>query len=285
MPRPANRIICYLKLMRFHQPIGLLLLMWPCLWALWIAAAGRPPIHILSIFLVGVVLMRAAGCVINDIADQRFDRHVERTRSRPLASGQLSRRAALIVFIVLIALALGLVCLLNALTIQLAFLAGCLAILYPFMKRVTHWPQLILGIAFSWSIPMAFAAIRQHVPNIAWYLMAANIVWTVSYDTMYAMADRRDDLKVGIKSTAILFGRYDRGIIGLLQLTMLSILIGVGVMLRISWPFYAGIGVAAILFILQQQRIQHRHATDCLQAFLNNQWVGLSLFLGVLLSY
>jgi 4-hydroxybenzoate polyprenyltransferase len=277
-------LLPFLKLMRFHQPIGIFLLLWPALWALWIAANGTPPLLILGVFLTGVILMRAAGCVINDIADRRFDQQVKRTKHRPLATGQLSLRAAVLLLIALIALAFALVLLLNPLTIKLALIAACLAILYPFAKRFTHWPQLILGIAFSWSIPMAFAATRQQIPAIAWYLLIANVLWTISYDTEYAMSDRNEDLKIGIKSTAILFGRYDRLIIGLMQLAMLGILIYIGLLLRISWPFYLSIGIAATLFISHQKSIQQRDPKACFQAFLKNSWVGLVIFLGILLS-
>lgn len=272
-------------LMRFHKPIGTLLLLWPTLWALWIAAKGMPNLLILSVFLIGTIMMRSAGCVVNDIADRDLDRHVERTKNRPLTSGKLSLRAAVILFIILYVIVFALVCLLNALTIKLAIVAAALAVLYPFTKRFTHWPQFILGLAFSWGIPMAFAAVDNHIPFIAWVLFAANVLWTITYDTKYAIADRDDDIKMGVKSTAILFGKYDRLMIGLLQITMMSLLVYIGYYLKTHWPYYAALIVASLIFLYLQRLIAQRNPQSCFRAFLNNSWVGLVIFLGLLLNY
>lgn len=280
-----NRPRQFLILMRFHKPIGILLLLWPALWALWIASHGMPDPLILGIFVIGVVLMRAAGCVINDIADRQFDRHVERTRERPLTSGKLTLRAAIILFVVLYGAAFTLVCFLNALTIKLAIAAAALAVFYPFTKRFTHWPQLILGLAFSWSIPMAFAAVTNTIPPIAWWLFATCVLWTITYDTEYAMTDREDDLKIGLKSTAILFGQHDRLIIGLLQTAIVISLVGIGVTLTMHWPYYLSLAAAAIIFIYHQRLIAKREPRACFRAFLNNNWFGLIIFLGILLTY
>lgn len=283
-PRPGV-FDAYWRLMRFNKPIGILLLLWPTLWALWIAGRGHPSSLNILVFCTGVVLMRAAGCVMNDIADRDFDPHVERTRTRPLAAGELTVRQALGAFVVLMALAFGLVLLTNALTIKLAFAGAALAASYPFFKRVTHLPQVVLGIAFGWGIIMAFAAETAGVPEIAWWLFGVNVLWSIIYDTLYAMVDREDDLRVGIKSTALLFGDSDLAVLRLLKLAMLGSLVIVGLKLGLTWPWYAAVAVAAGLFAVQQWWVRKREPAACFRAFLNNNWVGLALFAGLLVHY
>jgi len=270
--------------MRFHKPIGTLLLLWPALWALWIAARGFPNIKNLFIFIFGVILMRAAGCVINDVADRKFDLNVTRTKLRPLTSGKISTRESIILFFILCIIAFVLVLFTNKLTILLSFCAVVSAIIYPFMKRYTHWPQLFLGIAFSFSIPMAFAAETNHVSFIAWILMFANILWTIAYDTQYAMTDREDDLKIGIKSTAILFGKYDRVMIALFQFGFICLLCILGFVEKFLSIYFIAICIAILFFIYQQILISKREPSNGLRAFLNNWWVGMIIFLGILLK-
>jgi 4-hydroxybenzoate polyprenyltransferase len=274
----------YWRLMRFDKPIGILLLLWPTWWALLLAGAGRPSLKNILIFTAGVVVMRAAGCVMNDIADRDFDPHVERTRARPLASGELSLQQAIRLFLLLMLLALFLVLMTNALTIKLAFVGAALAASYPFFKRITHLPQVVLGIAFGWGIPMAFAAETAAIPAVAWALLAVNTVWSVVYDTLYAMVDREDDLAVGVKSTAILFGRHDLLIIGLLMALMVALLAAIGAWLGLAWPWYAGVLAAAVLFAGQLYRCRGRDREACFRAFLGNNWVGFSIFIGLLVS-
>lgn len=275
----------YLALIRFNKPIGTLLLLWPTLWALWIASKGTPNILILFIFAAGTFLMRSAGCAINDFADQSFDRHVDRTKSRPLASDAISSKEAVFIFVILSLCAFGLVVFLNTLTILLSIVALGLACLYPFMKRYTHWPQLVLGFAFSMGIPMAFAAVQNHIPFIAWILYLTNIIWTISYDTSYAMTDRKDDLIVGVKSTAILFGKYDILIITLLQICFISLLLFIGWQEYFSVHYFLSVAVASLLFVYQQRLIRHRKPTQCFKAFLNNHWVGFVVFIGIAMNY
>ncbi|TXH69808.1 MAG: 4-hydroxybenzoate octaprenyltransferase [Thiothrix sp.] len=282
----TERLKHYGRLIRFERPIGTLLLLWPTYWALWLAAEGFPGWKLLIIFSLGTFLMRSAGCAINDIADRKVDGHVERTKLRPLATGLISVKEALGVFGVLVGLAFLLVLQLNALTIGFSFIAVLLAATYPFMKRYHHWPQVYLGIAFAWGIPMAFTAIQnQFPPLIAWVLLAANVAWTTAYDTMYAMCDREDDLKIGVKSTAIIFGEYDRLIVGLLQVASLALLVWVGWLADLNFVFWLSLLVAAGFFVYQQYLIRHRDRWLSLRAFLNNNWVGLSLFIGIALSY
>jgi 4-hydroxybenzoate polyprenyltransferase len=246
------------------------------------AGEGLPAIKNVLIFTCGVVLMRAAGCVMNDIADRDFDPHVERTSQRPLASGELSLKQALRLFLILMALAFVLVLFTNPLTIKLALVGAVLASSYPFFKRFTHLPQVVLGIAFGWGIPMAFAAENSAIPVLAWWLLGVNTIWSVIYDTLYAMVDREDDLKVGIKSTAILFGKYDVMMTGTLMLLMLIALGGIGWRFGLSWPWFAALTVTTLLFSQQMTSIRYRDRQACFQAFLANNWVGLVVFLGIL---
>ncbi len=280
-----ERLPVYWRLMRFDRPIGTLLLLWPALWALWIAGEGRPKPLVLGVIVLGVILMRAAGCVINDYADREFDPHVERTRLRPIAAGLVAPRDALLLFIVLCLVAFGAVLLLNPLTIALSVPGAALAASYPFMKRYTHLPQAYLGMAFGWAVPMSFAAETNSIPPIAWALYLATIVWALIYDTMYAMVDRDDDLKIGVKSTAILFGEKDRMLIAALQAFMLLILVGAGRHLLLGPAYFGGLLVAAGLFIHQLRLIWDRSRANCLQAFLNNHWVGAAIFTGLALDY
>ncbi|MFK3842759.1 4-hydroxybenzoate octaprenyltransferase [Serratia sp. NPDC087055] len=275
----------YSHLMRIDKPIGTLLLLWPTLWALWLAGQGVPSLSILLVFVVGVFLMRAAGCVVNDYADRAVDGHVKRTAGRPMPSGRVSEKEAKVLFVVLVLISFGLVLTLNAMSIWLSLAALALAWAYPFMKRVTHLPQFVLGIAFGWGIPMAYAAVSESLPLSCWLLLLANICWTVAYDTMYAMVDRDDDLKIGVKSTAILFGRYDKLIIGLLQFATLLLLVWVGYLAQLSGAFYWSLLLAGALFIHQQKQIAGREREACFKAFLDNNYVGLVLFIGIALSY
>lgn len=275
----------YWRLMRFDKPIGTLLLLWPTWWALLLAGDGLPTLKNALIFSAGVVLMRAAGCVMNDIADRDFDPHVERTQCRPLAAGELSLRQALVLFFVLMMLAFLLVLMTNALTVKLAFVGAALAASYPFFKRFTHMPQVVLGIAFGWGIPMAFAAETNSIAVIAWWFLAINTVWSVIYDTLYAMVDREDDLAVGIKSTAILFGKWDVAITGILMVLMIGMLIFAGTWLDLSWPWFVAVAVAALLFARQWLGVRGRDRDACFRAFLNNNWVGFVLFLGLLAHF
>ncbi len=280
-----DRLYQYYLLTRFDRPIGILLLLWPTLWALWIAGEGKPDPYVLFVFVSGVVLMRAAGCVINDYADREFDPHVARTKLRPIAAGKVTPREALILFIVLCLTAFGLVLTLNKFTIALSFGGAALATVYPFMKRYTHLPQVVLGMAFGWAVPMAFAAQTNSLPKIAWLLYVITILWAVIYDTMYAMVDREDDLQVGVKSTAILFGDADRLIIGLLQLAMFAGLLLVGSQLSLGYTYYMGLVFAAGFAIWHQWLIHSREPRQCFRAFLSNNRLGLLIFIGLVLEY
>lgn len=275
----------YWKLIRADRPIGTYLLMWPALWALWVAGEGHPVWWVTLIFVVGTFLMRSAGCAINDYADRDFDGHVERTAQRPLATGAIKPREAVAVFVVLSLLAFALVLFLNTQTILHSFVAVALAAVYPFMKRYTHLPQLILGVAFGWAVPMAFTALQEQIPLVAWLLFAATVIWALIYDTMYAMVDREDDLKVGIKSSAILFGRFDKLIIGLLQLVMLGLLLQVGELAGRDVYFHLAVAAGAGFFIFQQYLIREREAAPCFRAFLNNNLFGLVIFAGLFVDY
>lgn len=281
----SNRLYQYMLLMRLHRPIGIYLLLWPTLWAVWIAGNGQPHLGIVFIFSCGVVVMRSAGCVINDYADKDFDPHVQRTKDRPLAAQRITGRESLVLFLVLCLIALFLVLQLNWFTVQLSVIALLLAAVYPFTKRYTHLPQFFLGAAYSWSIPMAFAAQTSEVPLLAWLIFIANLLWTVAYDTMYAMVDRADDLKIGVKSTAILFGDADKLIIALLQLVFFILLITIGIHLQLGRLYYTGLTLAAMLAMYQQWLIYHRDPARCFQAFLNNNWLGMTIFLGIVADY
>ena len=276
-----QRLDAYARLVRLNRPIGSLLLMWPMLWALWVAGEGHPDGYVLLVFVAGVFLMRSAGCAINDYADRNFDPHVERTRQRPLAVGEIRPWEALVVALVLSLAAFALVLTMNRLTIALSFAAVALAAIYPFTKRWTHWPQLVLGFAFAWAVPMAFAAQSGRLDVGAWGMFVASCLWIVAYDTEYAMVDRNDDVKLGVKSTAIRFGRHDRLIIGLFQAGFLAILAGLGRYYGLGPLFDVGLVAALGLFTYQQWLIRGRERDPCFRAFLNNNWVGAVIFLGI----
>lgn len=275
----------YRQLMRMDKPIGTLLLLWPTFWALWIANQGVPSWHLVLIFGAGVFMMRSAGCVINDYADRHVDGAVKRTAQRPLASAKVTPDEALSLFLVLIGVSFILVLFLNRETILLSFAALALAMTYPFMKRFTNLPQVVLGAAFSFAIPMAFMASLTDIPQVAWFLFCANLIWTVSYDTMYAMVDRDDDLKIGVKSTAILFGKYDRIIIVLLNTIFIALLVWVGRILNFGLGYWLGLLAAVALLAYQQTLIHHREREQCFSAFLNNHYVGLLVFVGIASQY
>ncbi len=277
----SQRLRDYALLMRMDKPIGSALLLWPTLWALWLAAEGPPTPLVGFVFITGVFLMRSAGCVINDLADRDIDPHVDRTRDRPLASGRVTVREALWLFAVLSLMAFSLVLTMNALTIALSFAGIALAMTYPLMKRFTHLPQAYLGVAFGWGIPMAFAAETGTVTLTAWYLLVINILWAIAYDTMYAMSDREDDLRIGVKSSAILFGRADRAIVALLQVMTLGMLVGLGVFADFGLLYAFALVAATGFAIYQQVLIRHRDRLDCFKAFLNNTWFGGAVFLGI----
>ena len=284
-PFAVKRAGAYARLMRLHRPIGSFLLLWPTLWALWLATAGRPSPKLFVVFVAGVFVMRAAGCVANDFADRDFDPHVMRTRDRPLATGEVSVKEALVLFLLLGLLAFALVLTLNTLSVELAVLGLALAVSYPFMKRYTYLPQPYLGLAFGWGIPMAYAAATGKVPPEGWLVFIANIIWATVYDTMYAMVDRRDDLKIGVKSTAILFGAMDKTIIGVLQGLLLLNLVLVGTRLELGGAYYVGLLFALGFALYEQYLIRKREPEKCFQAFLNNNWFGAAVFAGILLNY
>jgi 4-hydroxybenzoate polyprenyltransferase len=280
-----GRLKDYVLLLRLNRPIGSLLLLWPTYWALWLAADGMPQVGNLIVFTLGVFLMRAAGCTINDFADRKVDRHVKRTKDRPLTSGRIQPWEAVALFAGLCLLALLMVVFFtNTLTLYLSFGGAILAFIYPFMKRYTHLPQLFLGAAFSWTIPMAWAAEAGEISRLAWLLFTANVLWTVAYDTFYAMVDRDDDLKIGVKSTAILFGDGDRAIIGALQSMVVLILLLVGRQADVGSLYYLGVIVMACLFVYQQHLARFRTRDGCFRAFLNNNWAGFAVFLGLTLD-
>jgi 4-hydroxybenzoate polyprenyltransferase len=281
----AGKAMEFLRLARFDKPIGTFLVLWPALWALWIASEGLPSMKHLIIFILGAVVMRAAGCVINDIADRNIDGHVERTKARPLARGALSVKEALGFFVILCCMALGLVLCLNQYAIFWSFGALALACIYPFMKRHTFLPQVFLGAAFAWSIPMAFAAVQETVPALAWIIFTATLLWTVAYDTIYAMIDRDDDLKIGVKSTAILFGSADRAIIASLQVLFVLALCLVGDQLNLGSFYFLSVVVASVLLVYQQHLIRLRYKEDCFRAFLNNNHVGMVILVGIVFDY
>lgn len=275
----------YIKLTRLDRPIGIYLLLWPTLMALWLSAEGFPDLKTLIIFSLGVVFMRSAGCVINDYADRHIDTHVKRTRSRPLTSGLVTEKETLFVFAALLAGSFLLVLFTNVLTIKMSVIAVALAATYPFMKRHTYLPQVVLGAAFAWAVPMAFTALGKPMNELTWLLFTATVVWTVAYDTLYAMVDREDDIKIGVRSTAILFGQADRLMVGLLQgMSWLAwLLIGIQAELGLFW--WMALAIVLGLFVFQQWLIRERNTDACFRAFLNNHWVGMALFIGLVLEY
>jgi 4-hydroxybenzoate polyprenyltransferase len=283
--RVRSRLVEYARLMRLDRPIGIWLLLWPCLWALWISAAGRPDEKVFVIFLIGTFVMRSAGCVINDFADREFDPHVRRTANRPLARQAVSPAEALAVFAVLGLIALALLIPLNRATQVLALVGGVLAVTYPFLKRFFALPQAYLGLAFSWSVPMAFAAQTGELPLVAWVLFCAGVLWTTAYDTIYAMVDREDDLVIGVRSSAILFGRADRFVVGMLQLGTITLLALAGHLAQLGRWYWLGLAVGAASALHQQKLIRYRDPQDCFRAFLNNNLFGLAVFGGILLDY
>ena len=280
-----ERLTLYEKLMRLDKPIGTLLLLWPTLWALWIASAGRPGWMMVWIFCLGTLLMRSAGCVMNDLADRDFDAHVKRTRDRPLAARRVSVNEALWLAAVLTLAAFALVLALNLLTIALSFAALALAATYPFTKRFLSVPQAYLGVAFGFGIPMAFAAVTDRLPDLAWWLLLANIFWAIAYDTEYAMVDRDDDLKIGIKTAAITLGRFDVAAVMLCYAAMLVVLILIGGSLNFGAYYYLGLGAAALLMLYHYRLIRARERADCFKAFLHNNWVGGVIFAGIAANY
>ncbi len=288
-PLPAERIWdrldAYADLIRLRRPIGTFLLLWPTLWALWFSSNGQPDPKLVIIFLLGVFLMRSAGCAINDYADRAFDPHVERTRNRPLAAGRIRSEEAVAVFVGLSLIAFGLVLFTNPLTIALSFVAAGLAATYPFMKRYHYLPQLHLGIAFGWAVPMSYAAHLNHVPLEAWWLLLVTALWATAYDTMYAMSDRAEDLHIGVKSSAILFGRWDKTVVATLQLAVLALLAALGWHLGLEWPYFLGLAIATGLAVHQQYLIRDRDPKRCFQAFLQNNRFGAVIFVGLLGAY
>jgi 4-hydroxybenzoate polyprenyltransferase len=283
--RVARRLEEYLRLMRLDRPIGIWLLLWPTLWALWVAGNGRPDPKVLTVFVLGVAVMRSAGCIVNDFADRNVDPYVKRTRARPLAARRVTPNEALLLFAVLAGAALWLVTRLDPFTLRLACVGAALTVSYPFLKRFFALPQLFLALAFSWGVPMAFAALLGALPRAAWVMFVASILWVTIYDTLYAMVDREDDLKIGINSSAIVFADLDRLIVAVLQLTMLLALVLLGKNLRFGSAYLAALGVVAVLFAYQQWLIRARSPDACLRAFLNNHYVGMTIFIGILLEY
>ena len=275
----------YVELMRLNKPIGIWLLLWPTLWALWLAGSGHPDPGIFTVFIVGVTVMRSAGCVLNDFADRNIDPYVERTRARPIASGAVAPAEALTLFIALSLVAIGLAAMLNRPAQVLAVIAAGLTVIYPFIKRFISIPQFVLGAAFGWAVPMAFAAQLGETPQIAWLVFGTALVWAVIYDTFYAMVDREDDLKVGVKSTAILFGDADLFVIGGLQLLMLAALAFIGNMAELGIWYFGSIGVAAVLMGYHQWLARDRKPAGCFEAFLHNHYIGMIVFIGIVLHY
>jgi 4-hydroxybenzoate polyprenyltransferase len=283
--RLGRRLLEYVRLMRLDRPIGIWLLLWPTLWALWVAGNGHPDPKVLLVFVLGVTVMRSAGCIINDFADRDVDPHVRRTRERPLAARRVTPVEALVLFVALMGVALWLATFLNPFTLRLACVGAALTVSYPFLKRFFALPQLYLALAFSWGVPMAFAALLGSLPRVAWVMFVATIIWVTIYDTLYAMVDREDDLKIGVNSSAIVFADMDRLIIGALQLTMLVALLLMGRSLDFGNAYLGALAVAALFFFYQQWLIRAREPNACLRAFLNNHYVGMSIFIGILLEY
>jgi 4-hydroxybenzoate polyprenyltransferase len=284
-PRLLRRAHALAQLMRLDRPIGIWLLLWPTLWALWVASVGHVPRRLLAIFVAGTVVMRSAGCIVNDLADRNIDPHVRRTRARPLAARMVSPYEALTLFAVLMLLALLLALKLNALSLKLAFVGAVLTISYPLLKRFFPLPQLYLGLCFGWAVPMAFAATLGFVPREGWLMLIAAVLWAGVYDTEYAMVDRDDDVRVGVQSAAILFGDMDRLMIAVMQCMMLLALVLIGRTLQFDLGYYGGLGVGAALFIWQQWLIRERDRAACLAAFQNNNYFGFAIFAGILIEY
>lgn len=275
----------FIELMRWHKPVGIFLLLWPVLWALCYAAEGLPPLPILAVFVLGTALMRACGCVINDYADRHFDVHVSRTRQRPLADGRITPKQAILTFLVLAWLSFALVITLNNFTIWLSFVAIAIAVLYPFMKRYTYFPQVVLGAAFAWAIPMAFAAVKNELPPIAWLLFTSTLLWVLAYDTLYGMVDRVDDRKIGIKSTAILFGEADIAAVSIIHGMALTGFLMAGLRMERGFWFLLGWGVALLIAVYQMWIARSRKPDDCFRAFQLNNAYGAALTLGLMLDY
>ena len=283
--RLGRRLQEYARLMRLNRPIGIWLLLWPTLWALWVAGNGHPDPKLLVVFVLGVTVMRSAGCIVNDFADRNVDPHVRRTRERPLAARRVTPAEALLLFAGLMGVALWLATYLNAFSLRLACVGAALTVSYPFVKRFFALPQLYLALAFSWGVPMAFGALLGTLPRVAWVMFVASVIWVTIYDTLYAMVDRDDDLKIGVNSSAIVFADMDRLIVGALQLTMLLALLLMGRSLLFGNAYLTALGVAAVLFAYQQWLIRARDPDQCLRAFLNNHYVGMAIFVGILLEY
>jgi len=283
-PGIKAKLLLYAELIRFKQPIGWLLLLWPTLWALWVANQGRPSFHLIFVFVAGAFITRSAGVVVNDLTDRDFDPYVERTKSRPVASGSVTVKEAHTVIYVLTLIAFLLVLTTSHLTVLLSIFAVFITLVYPLMKRYTYLPQVFLGFAFSWGVPMAFAASIHSVPKTAWLIFATNILWVLIYDTLYAMVDREDDLKIGVKSTAILFDDADRVIIGIIQIMFIAALFSIGYQLEFGETYHIALLLASGLMIYQQILINDRAPQKCFKAFKNNNWVGMIIFLGIVFS-
>lgn len=284
-PGFINQLRNYVQLMRLDKPIGIWLLLWPTLWALWLAGEGHPDAGVFVVFMLGVIVMRSAGCVLNDFADRNIDPYVERTRTRPIASGRVAPMEALTLFVALGLIAIGLAAMLNRPAQLLAVIGACLTIVYPFIKRFVSIPQFVLGAAFGWAVPMAFAAQTGETAQLAWLVFGTAIIWAVIYDTFYAMADRDDDLKIGVKSTAILFGDADLFVVGGLQILMLTALLFIGNMAELGFAYYASLVIAAILMGWHQWIARDRKSAACFRAFLHNHYVGMVVFVGIVLHY
>ena len=281
----GRRLDAYERLLRLDKPIGTLLLLWPTLWAVWLASYGSPSIEIIAIFGVGTLLMRSAGCALNDFADRKFDAHVERTRDRPLAAGEIAPAEALALGMLLAATAFGLVLMLNRLAVMLSVIALAIAVLYPFTKHFFALPQLFLGVAFGFGIPMAYAAMQSRLPAECWALLAANVFYAFAYDTEYAMVDREDDAKIGIRTSALTLGRYDVAAVMASYAAMLAILAGVGAALHLNWPYYAGLALAGAMMATHYRMIRGRSRAGCFKAFQHNNWVGAAVLGGIIASY
>lgn len=279
-----NKIRPYISLTRIDRPVGIYLVLWPALWALWLASGGLPDLYILGVFVFGAILMRSAGCVINDYADRNFDGHVERTCNRPLATGEITSKQALLFFAVLCLIAFALVLTLNSLTVYLSFGAVLLAALYPFMKRHTYWPQAFLGAAFAWAIPMGFAAVQNEVPWQVWPIFAATMIWSLIYDTAYAVTDKKDDLKVGIKSTAILFGEKLVQWTAFFQVIMLALLLWIGQLFSLGAIYYSGVLLVALWFVFDLKRLATQDEAIAFKVFIQNHWVGLIILFAIALD-